>query len=127
MKEIFKNELRKRKININQKMWLSHPIRWPSREDIVSQPNILLVGDAIGIEPAFGGGIHFALSYGEVAAKKIGDAYQKNDFSFGDYNERLESHLVGKFMKKCTYISHELYNKKMDPFEAAREIFTIRK
>ena len=127
MKEIFKNELEKRKININQKMWLSHPIRWPSIEDIVSSQNILLVGDAIGIEPAFGGGIHFALSYGEVAAKEIDDAYQQNDFSFGGYTERLQSHLVGKFMKKCTYISHELYTKKMDPFEAAREIFTIKK
>ena len=127
MKEIFKNELRKRKINIDKKMWLSHPIRWPSIEDVVSKPNILLVGDAIGIEPAFGGGIHFALSYGEVAAKIIDYSYQKNDFSFDDYNKRLQSHLVGKFMKKCTYISQQLYNEKMDPFKAAKEIFTIKK
>jgi len=126
MKNIFKNELKSRNIKINQKMWLSHPIRWPSKDDMVTKPNIILVGDAIGIEPAFGGGIHFALSYGEIAAKEIIDAFQKNDYSFLQYKEKIQSHLVGKFINKCTRIAHQLYNGEMDPFEAAREVFTIK-
>lgn len=126
LKKIFSQELNLRNIKVNQKMWRSHPIRWPSKEDMVSKPNIILAGDAIGIEPAFGGGIHFALSYGDIAANAIIDAFQRNDFSFKDYKQRIQSHLVGKFINKCSQISLKLYDNKMDPFEAAREVFTIK-
>jgi flavin-dependent dehydrogenase len=76
--------------------WSSHPIRCYGPGDTISKPNILLVGDAAGIEPAFGGGIHFALSYGDIAAKTIIDVYKNNDFSFIDYEKRMSSHAVGK-------------------------------
>jgi len=127
LKNIFSNELLLRNIKLDQKQWRSHPIRWPSKEDIISTSNIILVGDAIGIEPAFGGGIHFALSYGDVAASAIIDAFRQNDFSFTDYQQRIQSHLVGKFMNKCSQISMKLYDNKIDPFEAAREVFTLKK
>jgi len=127
LKEIFSQELKLRHITIDQKQWRSHPIRWPSKEDIVSKPNILLVGDAIGVEPAFVGGIHFALSYGEIATNSIIDAYQQKDFSFLDYNQRIQTHLVGKFIAKCSYIASELYDNRMEPFKAAQEVFTIKK
>ncbi|MBN2600294.1 MAG: NAD(P)/FAD-dependent oxidoreductase [Candidatus Thermoplasmatota archaeon] len=126
LKQIFYHELNERNVKINPGMWRSHPIRWPSKEDIISNPNIVLVGDAIGIEPAFGGGIHFALSYGDIAANAIIDAFQRNDFSFKEYQQRVQSHLVGKFINKCSNISLKLYDNKMDPFEAAREVFTIK-
>ena len=127
MKKIFNRELQSRNIDINQKSWLSHPIRWPSPEDIVSQPNIFLVGDAVGIEPAFGGGIHFALSYGDIAAKTIIDAFQHNDFSFKNYEQQLQSHLVGKFIAKCTHLALGMYDKKLNPLDVAREVFTIKR
>ncbi|MEM0467421.1 MAG: NAD(P)/FAD-dependent oxidoreductase [Candidatus Thermoplasmatota archaeon] len=126
MKEIFLRELQTRNIHINQKLWLSHPIRCYSENDILSQPNILLVGDAAGIEQAFGGGIHLALSYGEISAKTIINAFQSNDFSFEDYKQNIHFHLVGKFLRKCNRIASELYSLKMDPFEAVREVFVIR-
>lgn len=127
LKEIFRQELRRRNIHIEQKKWRSHPIRWPSTTDKFSKNNTLLVGDAIGAEPAFGGGIHFALSYGEIAAKSIINAFENNDFTYSDYKERINSHFAGKFMAKCSEIAFKLYDNKIDPIEAAKEVFTIKK
>jgi flavin-dependent dehydrogenase len=127
LKEIFSDELQQRNIILEQKLWRSHPIRWPQKDDVISKPHVILAGDAVGIEPAFGGGIHFALSYGDLAAQTIINAITQKDYSFTDYNQRMQSHLVGKFIAKCTYVASQLYDNRMDPFKAAREVFTIKK
>jgi flavin-dependent dehydrogenase len=125
MKKIFGRALQSRNIHQGPKTWSSHPIPWYSDDDILSQANVILVGDAAGVEPAFGGGIHLSLSYGEVAAQAIIDAFQKDDFSFRDYQERVQSHEVGKFIAKCTRLALEMYGGKMNPLDAAREIFAL--
>lgn len=125
MKEIFTKELLSRNIHIETKLWSSHPIRCLSENDIISKPNILLAGDAAGVEPATGGGIHFALSYGEIAANTIINAFQMNDFSFKDYKQRFQSHLAGKYLSKCTYLANQMYVQGISPLEVAREIFMI--
>lgn len=124
MKKIFSCELKSRNIHIEPKYWSSHPICWFSGEETVSIPNILLAGDSAGIEPAFGGGIHIAFSYGEVAAHTIIDAFQNNDFSFHDYKHRLKSHLVGKYIDKCTRVAQEMYGGGRNPLNVMREFFT---
>lgn len=126
LKKIFGRELRSRNIHPEPKSWSSHPICWLSSDDLVSQPNVLLVGDAAGIEPALGGGIHIALSYGEVAAHAVIDAFQSNDFSFQDYNQRLQSHLVGEWINDCTRLALEMYGGRMNPLDVARELFSER-
>jgi len=123
MKKIFGRELRRRNIHQGPKTWSSHPIPWHSDDAILSQPNVILVGDAAGVEPAFGGGIHISLSYGEVAARSIIDAFERDDFSFHDYQQRIQSHEVGKFIAKCTRLALEMYGGKMNPLDAAREVF----
>jgi flavin-dependent dehydrogenase len=123
MKEIFNRELQKRNIDRKIKTWASHPIRWLSTNDKLSQKYLFLIGDAAGIEPATGGGIHLALSYGELAAKTIVDAYKLNDFSYNDYNLRLKNHLVGKFIQKLTKIASDMYSLKINPLDAVKEIF----
>jgi flavin-dependent dehydrogenase len=126
LKKILKEDLKKRNILLENEKLKSHPISWPSKEDKFSKENIILVGDAIGAEPAFGGGIHFALSYGEIAAKSIIHAHKNNDFKYLDYKDRINSHFAGKFMEKCTDISKKLYNNEIDPIKAAKEVFTIK-
>ena len=126
MANIFSEVLQSRNISLDKAHWRGHPIRWYANEDVISVPQVLLVGDAVGIEPAFGGGIHFALSYGEVAAKTVIDAFRSNDFHFMDYNKKIQSHLIGKWIAKCTSIALQLYDNKMDHFEAAKEVFTIK-
>jgi flavin-dependent dehydrogenase len=125
MKKIFRRELESRNIHQGPKTWSSHPIPWHSDDDILSQANVILVGDAAGVEPAFGGGIHLSLSYGEVAAQAIIDAFQKDDFSFCNYQEMVQSHSVGRFVAICTRLALEMYGGKMNPLDAAREVFAL--
>lgn len=123
MKKILSRILKSRNIRKSSKAWSSHPIPWLSDDDIISQPNVILAGDAAGIEPAFGGGIHLSLSYGDLAAQAIIDAFQKDDFSFHDYQERVWSHSVGIFVAKCTRLAREMYSGKANPLDVARELF----
>jgi flavin-dependent dehydrogenase len=123
MKKIFSRELQSRNIFPEPKLWSSKPIRWLSKDDPVSQPNVFLVGDAAGIEPAFGGGIHLSLLYGEVASQAVINAFENNDFTFRDYGKRLQSHLVGEWINKCRKLALEMYSGRMNPLDAAREVF----
>jgi len=125
MKEILIKELSKRKIDVDNLKFKSYPIKWYSKDTVVSQSNVILVGDASGIEPAFGGGIHFSLSYGELAYKSIVNAFDNDDFSFSDYKNKIEGHLVGKFIRKCTKLAIGMYSGDLHPFNVAREIFTL--
>ncbi len=126
MKAILKGILKKRNKEINLNSWVSHPIRWYAPSEIVSQPNILFVGDAAGIEPLIGGGIHFALSYGGLASKAIVDAFDTNDFTFSNYGGMIQSHLIGKWIAKCTTIAKGIYGGSLNPLEGAKEVFTIK-
>ncbi|MDG6218051.1 MAG: FAD-dependent monooxygenase [Candidatus Thermoplasmatota archaeon] len=127
LKNIFNKALQNRKIQSSPNSWKSHPIKWYSPNEKISENNILLVGDASGVDPAFGGGIHFSLSYGDIASKEIINAYNNEDFSFDSYKENINSHLIGKFLYKCTNVSLALYDNKINPIEAAKQIFTIKK
>jgi len=127
MKTIFSNELEKRHIKPNVKSWSGYPIRLLSDDDILSQPNILLAGDAAGIEPILGGGIHLALSYGELASSTIINAFKLNDFTFKDYKDRLNNHIIGKYIKKMNYFATNMYDNKISPIEVAKEIFSKTK
>jgi flavin-dependent dehydrogenase len=126
MKKIFDRELQSRNIRSKPESWASHPIHWFSKEDVISRPNVILVGDAAGIEPVLGGGIHMALSYGQAAAEAAAAAFRKNDFSFQDYKKRIQSHIVGETIHQCTLLARQVYSGKMNPIEAARELFTTR-
>jgi flavin-dependent dehydrogenase len=55
-----------------------------------------LAGDSAGADPFVGEGISFALSYGQVAADAIIDAFALNDFAFSDYRQRILEHNVLK-------------------------------
>jgi flavin-dependent dehydrogenase len=126
IKKLFSRELESRHIYHGPKTWSSYPIPWHSDDDILSRPNVILVGDAAGVEPAFGGGIHLSLSYGEVAAGAIMDAFQTDDFSFCDYTQKVQSHQVGKHISKCTRLAFEMYGGSLNPLDAAREVFDPR-
>jgi len=127
MKILLQRELEARKIYPEPESYHSYPIRYYSNENPISQPNTLLVGDAAGIEPAFGGGIHIALSYGELAARAIMDAFQYKNFSFTDYKKRLNSHLIGEWIAECTSLALEMYGGKRHPLDVARMLFSDRR
>ena len=68
-----------------------------------------------------------SLSYGEVAAQAVIDAFESKDFFFRDYGKRLQSHLVGEWINKCTKLALQMYSGRMNPLDAARELFPERR
>lgn len=75
-----------------------HPIHWFSPWGRFSQPRLLLVGDAAGVDPLFGEGISPALAYGQPAAQAVVDALARLDFSFRDYRRRVLNAPVGRYL-----------------------------
>lgn len=71
-----------------------HPIRWFDKKGRFSIPRVLLAGDAAGTDAFVGEGISFALSYGDVAADAIVDAFKNQDFAFAEYGQRILKHDV---------------------------------
>ena len=121
-KKIFKQELKKRKIDCKPTDWKGHPVPWYDSYTKLSEENIILVGDAAGIEPLIGGGIHLSLLYGDAAANTILNAYNTNDYSFENYEDKIKSHFVGKYIKKFTYVANEIYNNDLNALDGIRKI-----
>ena len=71
-----------------------HPIRWFDKNGRFAIPHVLLAGDAAGADPLVGEGISFALAYGDVVAASVVDAFERRDFSFADYRQRILDHNV---------------------------------
>jgi geranylgeranyl reductase family protein len=92
LKQTLRDSLAKRGRDLDDYKLKGHPIRWWSPQAQLSQPRVILVGDAAGADPLFGEGISFALGYGEVAAEAIGDAFARQEFSFAGYGERVRRH-----------------------------------
>lgn len=86
-----------------------HPIRWFDPRGRFAIPRVLLVGDAAGADPLFGEGISFALGYGQVAAPAIIDAFERQDFSFATYRQRLLDHRLFRHLRLRTRLARVAY------------------
>ena len=96
LKSLFQEGLEARGASDSNQRWEGHPERWFHPKASYAQPNVLLVGDAAGVDPFAGEGISFALQYGEVAAAELVTAFTQDDFSFASYKDRLMSDELGK-------------------------------
>ena len=94
-----------------------HPIRWFSPGNQMSVPRILLVGDAAGADPLFGEGISIALGYGALAAREIGEAFQRRDFSFNGYKRRVLRSALGQSLLARWFIASVVYRVKWKWFQ----------
>ncbi len=86
----------KRERDVDDYRLKGHPIRWFDKKGRYAIPRVLLAGDAAGADPLMGEGISFALGYGEVAAESVADAFDRQDFTFVDYRERILAHSLLK-------------------------------
>lgn len=109
LKAIFSRALHLREAYQAPATWLGHPERWFSEQNTVAAPQVLLVGDAAGVEPAFGEGISQALLYGDVAATALVEAFGRGDFSFADYRATLLAHRLGKSLRFQTRLAKKMY------------------
>ncbi len=80
-----------------------HPLRWFEAGSIFSARRVLLVGDAAGVDALFGEGISIALGYGRIAARTLKDAFDRQDFSFGEYRRQILQSEMGKSLRRRTW------------------------
>ena len=126
LKELITREVGTRANDIKPESWSSHPIRWFAKGAPIARPHIILAGDAAGIEPAFGGGIHMALSYGEVAAQSLAEAFRAKDFAFRHYQQALMAHYLGRYIEDCTRLARQMYAGRESPLDLVRQFYTDR-
>jgi flavin-dependent dehydrogenase len=94
-----------------------HPIRWFSPENQMSVPRVLLVGDAAGADPFLGEGISIALGYGALAAREIGEAFQRNEFLFNGYRRRVRKSALGQVLIARWVVAQIVYSLKWKWFQ----------
>jgi flavin-dependent dehydrogenase len=109
LKSLFSQALQARGAFDPNQRWEGHPERWFHPRATYSQPHVLLVGDAAGVEPFVGEGISFALQYGEVAATQLAMAFSQNDFAFANYRKRIMAHNLGRWLNARRLIAGLLY------------------
>ncbi|HEX5839237.1 MAG TPA: NAD(P)/FAD-dependent oxidoreductase [Anaerolineales bacterium] len=117
LKEPLAREMGRFRFNLEEYEIKGHPIRWFSPENPMSVPRALLVGDAAGADPLFGEGISFALGYGALAAREIGNAFQRDDFSFKSYKGRVLRSPLGQAMLARWIIASVIYSFKWKWFQ----------
>ena len=61
----------------------------------ISQPRVLLVGEAAGIDIATGEGIAQAIEYGATAAPYLARAIERDDFGFANWRGYVDRHHIG--------------------------------
>ena len=109
LKRLLVEKLERRGIAHGEVEIMGHPERWFSPKGRYSCPNILLVGDAAGIEPWLGEGISMALAYGPIAAQAIRNAFEKNDFGFENYNALIIGNKLGRLLRRNRIIAKCFY------------------
>jgi flavin-dependent dehydrogenase len=123
LNKVFAEVLKGQALSAEPSMWSAHPERWFDPEGIYAQPNVLLVGDAAGVEPAFGEGISYALRYGAIAAQYLVRSFQRSDFSFQDYRDRLLASPMGITLLFQTIIAKQMYAGAPDALELLHRRF----
>jgi flavin-dependent dehydrogenase len=117
LNKIFAEALKERECFRDPSTWSGHPERWFTQEGVYTQPNVLLVGDAAGVEPLFGEGISYALRYGMVAAQYLVSSFRRGDFSFRDYRDRLLATPLGIALTSQTILAKQMYAGGPDAVE----------
>jgi hypothetical protein len=117
LREPLAQEMSRRGFNLEDYEIKGHPIRWFSPDNPMSLPRVLLVGDAVGADPIFGEGISMALGYGNLAARKIRDAVQHNDFSFRNYKKHVLLSPLGQTLLARWFIANIIYPLKWKWFQ----------
>ena len=117
LKEPLAKEMARQGFNLEEYEIKGHPIRWFSPDNPMSAPRVLLVGDAIGADSIFGEGISIALGYGNLAAREIKKAFDRNDFSFHRYKLHVLTSPLGQALLARWFITYIIYPFKWKWFQ----------
>jgi flavin-dependent dehydrogenase len=117
LKEPLAQELSRLGFNLDDYEIKGHPIRWFSPDNQMSIPRVLLVGDSVGADPLFGEGISMALGYGVLAAREIGEAFRRNEFSFQGFKRHVLWSPLGQTLIARWIITYIIYPIKWKWFQ----------
>ena len=117
LKEPLAKEMARQGFDLDDYEIKGHPIRWFSPDNPMSAPRVLLVGDAIGADSIFGEGISIALGYGNLAAREIKKAFDRNDFSFHRYKLHVLTSPLGQALLARWFITYIIYPFKWKWFQ----------
>ena len=117
LKEPLAKEMARLGFDLDQYEIKGHPIRWFSPENQLSVPRVLLVGDAAGADPFLGEGISIALGYGALAAREIGEAFEKGKFSFNGFRRRVLRSALGQALVARWLLTYFIYPLKWRWFQ----------
>lgn len=117
LKNPLAEEMARHGFNLEDHELKGHPIRWFNPFNKFSVPRVLLVGDAAGADPLFGEGISIALGYGAVAAREIGESFQRGEFSFSGYRQRVVRSALGQTLIVRWFITQILYRLHWAAFQ----------
>jgi flavin-dependent dehydrogenase len=87
----------------------AHPIRLYEPGARISEPGVLLVGDAAGVEPLLGEGISFALGYGELAARTLASGFRRGDLRFAGYAADVAGSPMGRKLRHLALAARLFY------------------
>lgn len=111
LKQVFECWLGKHGVDFTAVEIASHPILRYEPRSKSSANHILLTGDAAGIDPLFGEGIHCALALGMVTAHYAEGAFLRNDFTFKDYEKTIRSSSIGSVMRRRRLLANRVYSR----------------
>lgn len=117
LKNLLADEMSKKGYNLDDCEIQSHPIRWYEPQKQIAVPRVLLVGDAAGVDSFFGEGLSPALGYGAVAAREIAESFQRNEFSFRGYKNRVAFGGLGQTLFARWLVTQTLYPLKWAWFQ----------
>lgn len=118
LERILADEFRRHGQNLDDYKLAGHPIRWFERRGPFSAPHVLLVGDAAGVDAIFGEGISAALGYGKLAAEAIREAFERGEFSFDGYRQKVLSDPLGIALSRRTFVSKFVYRLTIPAIQA---------
>jgi flavin-dependent dehydrogenase len=117
LKDPLAEEMARHGLNLDDCEIKGHPIRWYEPWKQIAVPRVLLVGDAAGADPLFGEGISMALGYGAVAAHEIAESFQRGEFSFRKYRNRVARSGLGQTLFARWFIANIIYSIKWAWFQ----------
>lgn len=97
------------------------PIHWYGTAQRIAAPNVLLVGDAAGVDPLMGEGISLALEYGAFAAEAAQEAFRSGDFSGQQYARMVETSWLGKKLRRLHFTTRMFYGRAWPLFFSCAE------
>ncbi len=90
----------------------SFPIRWFDARDRFAAGNVILAGDAAGVDPLMGEGISSAFEHGKLAAEAVARYLGGDAQALDHYDATLHRAAVGRKLSKLAFAARRFYGPR---------------